>query len=220
MIATPGRLLDLINQGYVHLNKLDTFVLDEADRMLDMGFLPDLKRIIARLPRERQSIFFSATLPALAADLAASLLRTPIQITVSPPFSTVERIEQRVLFVQQADKRELLQRLLQKTATGRTLIFTRTKHGADRVAKQLSQDGMRAEAIHGNKSQSARTRVLEGFRHGHVRVLVATDLAARVLTWMESCTSSTTTCPTNRRAMCTASDARDERVRTAPHLLL
>jgi ATP-dependent RNA helicase RhlE len=179
VIATPGRLLDLMNQGYVQLHKLETFVLDEADRMLDMGFLPDLKRIIARLPRERQSMFFSATLPALAADLAASLLRTPVRVTVSPPFSTVERIEQRVLFVQQADKRELLQRLLQKTATGRTLIFTRTKHGADRVARQLSQDGLRAEAIHGNKSQSARTRVLDGFRHGHVRVLVATDLAAR-----------------------------------------
>jgi ATP-dependent RNA helicase RhlE len=179
VIATPGRLLDLMEQGHVHLHKLDTFVLDEADRMLDMGFLPDLRRIIANLPRNRQSMFFSATLPAPAADLAASLLRTPVRVAVSPPSSPVERIEQRVLFVQQVDKRELLQRLLRKAAVGRTLVFTRTKHGADRVAKQLNQDGLRAEAIHGNKSQTARTRVLNGFRHGQVRILVATDLAAR-----------------------------------------
>jgi ATP-dependent RNA helicase RhlE len=179
VVATPGRLLDLMNQGHIHLDRLETFVLDEADRMLDMGFLPDLKRIIASLPRERQSLFFSATLPSHIVELAAGLLRNPTRVDVSPQSLTVERIEQRVLFVQQSNKQTLLHQLLRKTVTGRTLIFTRTKRGADRVARQLSHGGFRADAIHGNKSQNFRTRVLKGFRSGRFQVLVATDVAAR-----------------------------------------
>lgn len=178
-IATPGRLLDLMNQGHLHLGRLDTFVLDEADRMLDMGFLPDLKRIISTLPDERQSLFFSATMPNHAVTLASSLLRDPVRVEVAPQSTTVEGIKQRVLFVQQADKRQLLHHLLREAAVSRALVFTRTKRGADRVAKQLNHDGLRADAIHGNKSQNARTRVLSGFRNGRLHVLVATDLAAR-----------------------------------------
>nr|NIL97749.1 DEAD/DEAH box helicase [Planctomycetales bacterium]NIM09199.1 DEAD/DEAH box helicase [Planctomycetales bacterium]NIN09732.1 DEAD/DEAH box helicase [Planctomycetales bacterium]NIN78857.1 DEAD/DEAH box helicase [Planctomycetales bacterium]NIO36024.1 DEAD/DEAH box helicase [Planctomycetales bacterium] len=179
VIATPGRLLDLMQQGHVNLHGLETFVLDEADRMLDLGFLPDLKRIVAQLPRQRHSLFFSATLPPRVAQLAAGLLTNPVRVEVSPQSATVERIAQRVLFVQQADKRELLQRLLKTSEIDRALIFTRTKRGADRVARQLNQSGQRADAIHGNKSQNARTRTLGEFRRGRVRLLVATDLAAR-----------------------------------------
>jgi ATP-dependent RNA helicase RhlE len=179
VIATPGRLLDLMQQRHVKLNGLETFVLDEADRMLDLGFLPDLKRIVAGLPRKRHSLFFSATLPPHVAQLAAGLLQNPVRVEISPQSATVERIAQRVLFVQQADKRELLKRLLKTSEIDRALIFTRTKHSADRVARQLNRDGRRADAIHGNKSQNARTRTLDEFRRGRVRLLVATDLAAR-----------------------------------------
>ena len=178
-IATPGRLLDLMNQGHIKLGQLETFVLDEADRMLDMGFLPDLKRIIACLPNERQTMLFSATMPPDVARIANGLLRDPVRLEVTPQSSIVDRIDQRVLYVQQADKRQLLNQLLRRSAVGRTLVFTRTKRGADRVAKQLCHGGLKANSIHGDKSQNARTRVLDGFRNGHLQVLVATDVAAR-----------------------------------------
>ncbi len=179
LIATPGRLLDLMQQRHVQLDKLEIFVLDEADRMLDMGFLPDLKRIIAKLPRERQSLFFSATMPKTIAGLAQSLLSDPVRVTITPPASTVDRIEQRVLFVDQPNKRALLNKLLVAGKFQRVLIFTRTKHGADKVAQQLNRAGVAADCIHGNKSQSARKRALLHFRRGTLRVLVATDLASR-----------------------------------------
>lgn len=179
LIATPGRLLDLMNQRHVRLNGLDTFVLDEADRMLDLGFLPDLKRIIACLPPARQSLFFSATLPERILELSRQLLRDPVRVAVTPSATTVELIDQRVLFVQQTDKRALLGDLLQGPAAGRVLVFTRTKRRADQVARQLSRSGIQADALHGDKSQTARERLLLGFRTGRMRVLVATDLASR-----------------------------------------
>jgi ATP-dependent RNA helicase RhlE len=179
VVATPGRLLDLLNQGYVRLDQLHTFVLDEADRMLDMGFLPDLKRIIARLPKARQSLFFSATMPPNIADLAATLLNNPAQVKVTPPSTVVAKIEQRVLLVDRSKKQALLQQLLRGENYDRVLIFTRTKRGADKVAVGLSREGVAADAIHGNKSQSARERTLGRFRSGKLRVLVATDLASR-----------------------------------------
>ncbi|MEX0724625.1 MAG: DEAD/DEAH box helicase [Planctomycetaceae bacterium] len=178
-VATPGRLLDLMEQGHVDLDELDTFVLDEADRMLDMGFLPDLKRIISQLPEDRQSLFFSATLSGEAATLASTLLRDPVRIEISPEVKTVEKIEQRVLFVQHGDKGTLLEQLLKDGAMGRSLIFTKTKRGADKVAKQLNRGGIRSDAIHGDKSQNARNRILADFRSGRFQVLVATDVAAR-----------------------------------------
>ncbi len=179
LVATPGRLLDLMNQGYIKLDGIDVFVLDEADRMFDMGFLPDIKRIVAQLPPKRQSLFFSATMPDKIADLANTLLTDPIRVDITPQSTTVERIEQKVLFVKQSDKLALLMDVLDKSDFDRCLVFTRTKHGADRVAEKLSQQGIAADAIHGNKSQNARQRILQQFRHGKVRVLVATDLAAR-----------------------------------------
>ena len=179
LVATPGRLLDLMQQGYVRLDRLEIFVLDEADRMLDLGFLPDLKKIIAKLPPNRQTLFFSATMPPSIAGLAHSLLSDPVRVTVAPPASTVDRIDQRVLFVDRTNKRALLNDLLRAGNFSRVLVFTRTKHGADKVAHQLTRAGVTADAIHGNKSQSARERALQQFRRGTLRVLVATDLAAR-----------------------------------------
>jgi ATP-dependent RNA helicase RhlE len=179
VVATPGRLLDLMNQGYVRFDQLHTFVLDEADRMLDMGFMPDLKRIIARLPKVRQSLFFSATMPPNIANLAADLLNDPAQVKVTPPSTVVAKIEQRVLMVDRSKKQALLQQLLRGENYDRVLIFTRTKHGADKVATCLNREGVMADAIHGNKSQSARVRTLERFRSGKLRVLIATDLASR-----------------------------------------
>ncbi|HZZ70717.1 MAG TPA: DEAD/DEAH box helicase [Pirellulales bacterium] len=179
LVATPGRLLDLMGQGFIRLDKLEVFVLDEADRMFDMGFLPDLKRIIAALPAQRQSLFFSATMPSKIAELANSLLTDPVQVTITPAATTVDLIEQRVMFVPQGDKRALLNTIVEGPNVDRCLVFTRTKHGADKVAKQLSQNGHAADAIHGNKSQSARERALQQFRSGKIRVLVATDVAAR-----------------------------------------
>jgi ATP-dependent RNA helicase RhlE len=179
IVATPGRLLDLMNQGFVDLAAVEMFVLDEADRMMDMGFLPDVKRIIAKLPAKRQTLFFSATMPEPIEHLAQSILRDPVQIRVAPVRETTELIEQSVCFVPQKQKGRLLTDLLNTTATGRVLVFTRTKHGADRVAKQLLASGIRAEAIHGNKSQAARQRTLAAFKSDRAPVLVATDLAAR-----------------------------------------
>jgi ATP-dependent RNA helicase RhlE len=179
LIATPGRLLDLMSQGLVRLDRLEVFVLDEADRMLDMGFIHDVRKVIAALPARRQSLFFSATMLPEVVRLAGSILNDPVRIEAHPVASTAELVEQRVMFVDKADKRALLGRVLNDAEVGRALVFTRTKHGADRVVRQLARDGVPAEAIHGNKSQNARTRALERFRTGASRVLVATDIAAR-----------------------------------------
>ena len=179
LVATPGRLLDLMKQRHAVLDQVAVFVLDEADRMLDMGFIHDIKRVIAALPKQRQTLFFSATMPDPIARLADNILKEPVRIEVTPPSTTVERIEQRVYFVDASNKRALLADLLKDQTIARALVFSRTKHGADRVAEQLERAGVRAEAIHGNKSQSARQRALANFRDGHARVLVATDIAAR-----------------------------------------
>jgi len=180
LVATPGRLLDLMEQGFVRLDSVEVFVLDEADRMLDMGFIRDVRKIAARLPAERQNLLFSATMPAAVAELAAGLMNKDCaRVEVAPPATTVERVEQRVLFVDRADKRNLLVGLLKDTAISRAIVFTRTKHAANRVAEQLQKSGVTADAIHGNKSQSARQRALSDFKDGRVRALVATDIAAR-----------------------------------------
>jgi ATP-dependent RNA helicase RhlE len=179
LVATPGRLLDLIGQGYLRLDSLEVFVLDEADRMLDMGFLPDIKKVLDMIPRQRQSLFFSATMPIKIARLADSILKDPVKVSVTPAATPVELIEQRVCFVAQNDKRALLGEVLMDAQTKRVLVFTRTKHGADRVVKQLAFINVQAEAIHGDKPQRARQSALSNFRHGRTRVLVATDIAAR-----------------------------------------
>jgi len=179
LVATPGRLLDLMNQGQVRFDSLEAFVLDEADRMLDMGFIVPVKRIVAKLPKERQTLLFSATMPQAVHGLVASLLKEPVRVEVTPVATTAERISQRVHFVEKANKRALLQHLLTDQAIARALVFARTKHGANKVAEQLARSGVRADAIHGNKSQNARQKALEDFRNGKVRVLVATDIAAR-----------------------------------------
>jgi ATP-dependent RNA helicase RhlE len=179
LVATPGRLLDLMNQRHVRFDGLAVLVLDEADRMLDMGFIRDVKRIIAALPTERQTLLFSATMPGDIAELAKSVLRAPVKVAVTPVSSTVERIDQRVLFVDGGSKRALLAEVLRDPGIARALVFARTKHGADRIARDLERGRVSAAALHGNKSQSARQRALESFRAGRVRVLVATDIAAR-----------------------------------------
>jgi ATP-dependent RNA helicase RhlE len=179
LIATPGRLLDLLNQRHVRLDLVETFVLDEADRMLDMGFIRDVRKIVAVLPKQRQTQLFSATMPADIGRLAGEILRDPVRVEVTPSATTVERVEQRVYYVDAGQKRALLADVLKNPALARVIVFTRTKHGANRVAEQLARNGVVAEAIHGNKSQTARERALEGFRRGRARVLVATDIAAR-----------------------------------------
>ena len=179
VVATPGRLLDLMQQGYVHLNGLEIFVLDEADRMLDMGFIHDVKKVIAKLPAKRQTLFFSATMPPEIAKLANSILTNPVKVEVAPVSSTAETIDQRIYFVDRTDKNKLLLHLLEGPAIREALVFTRTKHGANKVAKVLTQAGFKAEAIHGNKSQTARQNALKGFKEGKLRALVATDIAAR-----------------------------------------
>jgi ATP-dependent RNA helicase RhlE len=179
LVATPGRLLDLMSQRHVDLRDLSVFVLDEADRMLDMGFIHDVKRIVAALPKERQTLFFSATMPGEIERLAGGILKDPVRIAVTPAATTVERVDQRVYFVNAADKHALLAELLKDQAIARALVFTRTKHGADRVAKHVQRIGVAVQAIHGNKSQNARQRALADFRDGQTRVLVATDIAAR-----------------------------------------
>ncbi len=179
LVATPGRLIDLMEQGHVILRAIEVFVLDEADRMLDMGFIHAVRKIIAKLPRDRQSLLFSATMPPDIVDLAHSILRNPLRLEVTPSATTVERVAQRVLLVEKSNKRELLGEVLRDPSIERALVFTRTKHGADRVVKHLRRIGENAEAIHGDKSQGRRERALDGFRTGRVRVLVATDIAAR-----------------------------------------
>jgi ATP-dependent RNA helicase RhlE len=179
LVATPGRLLDLMGQGAVRLDRVSHLVLDEADRMLDMGFIHDVKRIIAKLPEQRQSLLFSATMPKEVAKLAREMLWEPLRVEVTPEIVTVEAIEQHVFHVQTPQKRALLEQLLKDPALARVVVFTRTKHGANRLAGQLAKSGVSADAIHGNKSQNARQRALASFKAGDCRVLVATDLFAR-----------------------------------------
>ena len=180
LIATPGRLLDLMEQGFIRLDSVEIFVLDEADRMLDMGFIRDVRKIVARLPAARQNLLFSATMPDAVAELAGGLMaKDCARVEVAPPATTVERIEQRVLFVDRGDKRDLLVDILKNRTVNRAIVFTRTKHGANRVAEQLQKSGVTADAIHGNKSQNARQKALNDFKDGKVRALVATDIAAR-----------------------------------------
>ncbi len=179
LIATPGRLLDLIDQRYINLQHLKIFVLDEADRMLDMGFIHDVKKIIAKIPAKRQTLFFSATMPDEIKKLSSSILTNPERVEVTPVSSTAEKVTQGVYFVEKNDKRKLLLHVLKDKSIESALVFTRTKHGADRVSKDLTKLGIPTMAIHGNKSQNARQNALKAFKDGKLRVLVATDIAAR-----------------------------------------
>jgi ATP-dependent RNA helicase RhlE len=179
LVATPGRLLDLVQGNALKLNQVEFLVLDEADRMLDMGFINDIRKIVAKLPIKRQTLFFSATMPKDIAELADAMLKDPARVAVTPVSSTVERITQRVIQVDHAAKPTLLAQLLKEEKVDRALVFTRTKHGADKVVKGLAKAGIAADAIHGNKSQNHRERVLAAFRSGQIRTLVATDIAAR-----------------------------------------
>jgi ATP-dependent RNA helicase RhlE len=179
LIATPGRLLDLMQQGYVHLNNLEIFVLDEADRMLDMGFIHDVRKVIAKLPSQRQTLFFSATMPNEIQKLADTILRNPEKVAVTPVSSTAEKVQQSVFFADKNEKKNLLIHLLQDPEIKAALVFSRTKHGANKIAKELLKVRITAEAIHGNKSQTARQTALSNFKNGKTRVLVATDIAAR-----------------------------------------
>jgi ATP-dependent RNA helicase RhlE len=181
LVATPGRLLDLMNQGHVRLSSVEIFVLDEADRMLDMGFINDIRKIVRELPQKRQTLFFSATMPREIQSLADGLLHEPVRVEVAAVSSAAETVTQSLYFVAKPNKPALLKHLLNDRSISRVLVFTRTKHGADKVCRHLEQSGIKAEAIHGNKSQNARIRALENFRRGATRVLVASDLAARGL---------------------------------------
>lgn len=179
LVATPGRLLDLISQGFINLRDIEIFVLDEADRMLDMGFIHDVKKVIAKLPAKRQTLFFSATMPSEITKLADTILTNPVKVEVTPVSSTAEKIQQAVYFVEKTDKKALLAHVLKDENIATVLVFTRTKHGADKVVKDLAKLNISAEAIHGNKSQNARQRALTNFKARTTRVLVATDIAAR-----------------------------------------
>ena len=179
LVATPGRLLDLVNQRALRLDQVEVLVLDEADRMLDMGFIHDIKKIVAMLPKARQTLFFSATMPQQIVQLAAFMLRDPARVAVTPQATTAERVDQRVILTDKASKPALLAEVLKGENIDRVLVFTRTKHGADKVVRGLHKAGHTAEAIHGNKSQSQRERVLAAFRDGKLRTLIATDIAAR-----------------------------------------
>jgi ATP-dependent RNA helicase RhlE len=181
LVATPGRLLDLLSRGTATLGQVEVLILDEADQMLDMGFIHDVRRIVAKVPRERQTMMFSATMPPEIRALASEWLKSPAEVSVAPPATTVERITQKLYYVETDGKRALMEHLLGDPSVSRVLVFSRTKHGANRIAKWLDDAGIRAEPIHGNKSQNARTRALEGFKRGETRVLVATDIAARGL---------------------------------------
>lgn len=181
LVATPGRLLDLMQQGYIKLDKVEFFILDEVDRMLDMGFIPDVKRVLARLPANRQTLFYSATMPPKMVDLAKSMVRNPARVTITPDKPAVERIEQRVMFVGKQHKDALLMSVLDDPKLNKVLIFTQMKHVANKVLRKLDTLGISGTALHGNKSQSARTKALDGFKRGQFRVLVATDVAARGL---------------------------------------
>ncbi|MFO0628130.1 MAG: DEAD/DEAH box helicase [Polyangiales bacterium] len=181
LVATPGRLLDLLSRGTATLGAVEVLILDEADQMLDMGFIHDVRRIVAKVPRERQTMMFSATMPPEIRALASEWLKNPAEVSVAPPATTVERVTQKLYYVETDGKRALMEHLLGDPSVSRVLVFSRTKHGANRIAKWLDGAGIRAEPIHGNKSQNARTRALEGFKRGETRVLVATDIAARGL---------------------------------------
>ena len=179
LVATPGRLLDLMQQGHIDLSELEVFVLDEADRMLDMGFLPDLKKIIRALPDERQSLFFSATMPPKITALAKELLFNPVSVDVTPKRKSVKKIDQQLIFAEKGEKPMILRSILKGNDVDRAIVFTRTKRGANTVARKLEQAGLDSAVIHGNKSQNARQRALDAFRRKKVRILVATDVAAR-----------------------------------------
>ena len=179
LIATPGRLLDLIDQRYISLQHIKMFVLDEADRMLDMGFIHDVKKLITKLPAKRQTLFFSATMPPEISRLAETILSNPVKVAITPVATTAEKVTQGLYFVDRNDKRSLLMHILKNSEVKSALVFTRTKHGADKVVKDLNRANIQAEAIHGNKSQMARQRALTLFKTGRIRVLVATDIAAR-----------------------------------------
>jgi ATP-dependent RNA helicase RhlE len=179
LIATPGRLLDLMEQGYVHLQHLSIFILDEADRMLDMGFIHDVKKIVKAIPAKRQTLFFSATMPNEIVKLSSTILNHPVKVEVTPVSSTADTIQQSVYFVDKGNKNALLLHVLKNKDIGNALVFTRTKHGADKVVKTLARENIKAQAIHGNKSQNARQLALNNFKSGQTRVLIATDIAAR-----------------------------------------
>lgn len=179
LVATPGRLLDLMNQGFIRLDRIQYFVLDEADRMLDMGFIHDIRKILPKLPKERQTLFFSATMPASIVSLTDTILKNPIKISITPVSSTVDTIEQFIYFVEKEEKGNLLISLLKKTENQSVLIFSRTKHNADRIVRSLSKAGIGSQAIHGNKSQAARQSALGNFKSGKTKVMVATDIASR-----------------------------------------
>jgi len=179
LVATPGRLLDLVKQQHIRLDGVTTLVVDEADRMLDMGFIRDVRKIVSMLPKKRQSMLFSATMPDDVVKLVGDMLHQPERVEVSPPTKTADKIDQRVIHIEQKDKRALLSHLLKDDKFKRVIVFTRTKHIANRVSEHLEKSGFSADAIHGNKSQNARQRALDNFKSGHVRVLVATDIAAR-----------------------------------------
>ncbi len=179
LVATPGRLLDLAGRDCLRLDTVEVLVLDEADRMLDMGFIHDVRKVVAMVPKQRQTLFLSATMATPVAELASTMLHQPKRVEVTPQATTVERIRQSVLFVSREDKRQLLVDVLSDKSVGRAIVFSRTKHGANRLAEQLQKSGVTAEAIHGNKSQGARQRALADFQAGRIRALVATDIAAR-----------------------------------------
>ncbi len=179
LVATPGRLLDLINQGYIKLHEIEYFILDEVDRMLDMGFINDIKKVLKEIPAKRQTLFFSATMAPAMEELAKTMVKNPVRITIAPDEPTVDRIAQKVLFVDKAHKNELLGRIMRTENIGQTIVFTQMKHMANRVVEKLEKVGIKSAAIHGNKSQGARTRALDGFKDGSYKVLVATDVAAR-----------------------------------------
>ncbi len=179
LVATPGRLLDLMQQGFIKLHEVEFFVLDEVDRMLDMGFIPDVKRVLAKIPDQRQTLFFSATMAPKIEALANTMVRNPVRVAISPEKPAVELIEQKVLFVEKKNKDALLATLLKNGAVKKALVFTQMKHVANKVVKILSRSRIRATAIHGNKSQAARIKALDDFKHGRVKVMVATDVAAR-----------------------------------------
>ena len=179
LIATPGRLIDLVNQGHIDLSGVEIFVLDEADRMLDMGFIHDIKKVIAKLPEKRQSLFYSATMEPPVVELSRSLIQNPVHVTIKPEQPAVERIIQKVMFVDKKDKNKLILDVFSNQKLDRVIVFTQMKHVANRVCQTLEKEGIRAAAIHGNKSQTARTRALSDFKSGKVRALVATDIAAR-----------------------------------------
>ncbi|MDD3940791.1 MAG: DEAD/DEAH box helicase [Candidatus Pacebacteria bacterium] len=179
LVATPGRLLDLMDQGFVRLNNIEYFVLDEADRMLDMGFIHDIKKIIAKLPAKRQSLFFSATMPNNIVGLSRKILKNPIKVDVSPISSTADTIQQYLYYTNRSTKKDLLNHILRDRKIDQVLLFSRTKHGADRITRNLKKEKIKAAAIHGDKAQNARQKVLQQFKDGEIRVLVATDIAAR-----------------------------------------